>query len=576
MHLRCTPFRRVFATAVFMALFSSTALCANDTIQINENQYFIDVGHKLVLTNMHVSWVNATWTNSKSHILLSEVCAFSNPISNVEVGDAYEIFIPSHNAYFTLYFTELPVVSIQKENSIGQTEEFAAFKLIEPNQNLIESNIGVRIRGGWSQSLPKKSMKIEFWTDQDGTDKENLSLLGMRSDDDWNLQAMYNEPLRVRSKTNNDLWRLINTLHYQNSEPGAINGIRMKYIELFINDAYQGLYCLSERVDRKQLRLKAHNGNIRGELHKGISWGASTFSALPAFDNNSLLWGGFEYKHPEEEIDWSNLYELVDFVMNAPSAAFYQDYPNRFDTENLVDYFIFLNLLRATDNTGKNIYIAKYDANSKYFYVPWDLDGSFGTIWDGSNAPITDDILSNGFYNRLMFDCSTNGFRQKLKDKWLALRSTLLTEDFLMLMFTENHDVLVQNGIYERESMVWPDFSLDDSGLAYLSGWISDRLYYLDMKFTEACVPMSTDGPMMDGKMFRIYPNPTANVMHIESEYFSEFNVYVYNNLGQLVFQESAHPTRHAISLAHLDNGIYFVQLVNKDFREVTKVVVAN
>ncbi len=418
-------------------------------------------------------------------------------------------------------------------------------------------------------------MKIEFWLDSNGNVTENVSLLGMRSDDDWNLQAMYNEPLRVRSKTNNDLWRLINTLHYQNSEPGAINGIKMRYIELFINDAYQGVYCLSERVDRKQLRLKSHNGNIRGELYKGISWGASTFSSLPAFDNNSLLWGGFEYKHPKEETDWTSLYDLVDFVMNAPSAAFYQDYANRFDPDNLVDYFIFLNLLRATDNTGKNICIAKYDANSKYFYVPWDLDGAFGTIWDGSNAPYTDDILSNGFYNRLMFDCGANGFREKLKNKWLALRSTVITENYLMALFAENHNVLVQNGIYERESMVWPDFVLDDSALDYMSGWIADRLDYLDMKFTETCVPMSADGPKNDGKMFHIYPNPTADVMYMESEFFSEFDVFVYNNLGQVVLQESAHPTPKAINLAHLENGIYFVRVVGKDFREVTKVVVA-
>lgn len=560
---------------LFTTLSNTISLCANDTIQINQNQYFIDLEHKLVLTNMQVSWVNATWTNSKSHISLHEVCAFSSPIGDVEVGNAYEVFVPSHGAFFTLYFTEMPIVGITTQHVIGQTEVFAQFKLVEPNLNLVESNVGVRYRGGWSQSLPKKSMKIEFWIDSNGIVTENISLLGMRSDDDWNLQAMYNEPLRIRSKTNFDLWRLINTLHYHNSEPGAINGVRMRYIELFINDVYRGVYCLSERVDRKQLRLKQHDGSIRGELHKGVSWGASTFSSLPAFNNNSLLWGGFEYKHPKEETDWTHLYELVDFVINSSSGEFFQGYASRFDLDNLVDYFIFLNLLRATDNTGKNIYIAKYNTNSKYFYVPWDLDGAFGTIWDGSNAPITDDILSNGFYNRLMFDCDTNGFRAKLKDKWLALRSTVITENYLLALFAENHNALVQNGIYERESMVWPDFVFDDSALDYMSGWIEERLAYLDMKFTEACVPMSADGPVIDGKMFHIYPNPTADVMHIESAIFEEFDVYVYNNLGQLLFHENMSPRNHTISLGRLNAGIYFVRVVHKDFTELSKVLVS-
>ncbi len=116
---------------LFVALFNAMPLCANDTIQINENQYFIDIGHKLVLTNMHVSWINATWTNSKSHISLSEICTFSSPIGNVEVGNAYEIFVPSQNAFFTLFFTEMPIVGITTPHVVGQTEVFAQFKLVE-------------------------------------------------------------------------------------------------------------------------------------------------------------------------------------------------------------------------------------------------------------------------------------------------------------------------------------------------------------------------------------------------------------------------------------------------------------
>src|SRR5690606_6876128 len=107
-----------------------------------------------------------------------------------------------------------------------------------------------------------------------------------------------------------------------------------------------------------------------------------------------------------------------------------------------------LNLLRATDNTGKNTYIGKYSENTKYFYVPWDLDGSFGTIWDGTNDNTTTDLLSNGFYNRLEYDCSSDGFRVNLKNKWLKLRSTVITHNSIMSLFTSNNDYLETNGVY--------------------------------------------------------------------------------------------------------------------------------
>ncbi len=471
---------------LFFILLLTNIVKANDVIQINENQYFIDNSKKLVVINMDVATINSTWPNSKTHIFLNEKCEFLTPIDSLEIGTPYTIFIPSQNSNFALYFSELPIISITTNYTIVDDPcVLAYFKMIETNQNVVESNIGIQNRGAFSQSWPKKPMEIEFWKDQTGTETVDYSLLGMVKNDAWNLQAMYNEPLRIRSKTNNELWRMINQLHYQAKEPDAINGIRMKYVELFLNNEYRGLYCIGEKVSRKQLKLKKHNGSIRGELYKGITWGASTFSYAIDYDNNSLIWSGFEYKHPDEEINWANIHGLVSFVVNSTNKVFFDDYKNRFELDNLVDYYIFINLLRATDNTGKNLYIAKYDSNTKYFYVPWDLDGSFGTIYDGTNVNITNDILTNGFYGRLIYDFSPNGFREKLETKWLALRSGVIKHDFLMSLFTSNHDYLKNNGVYERENLAWTNYTYNNTNLDYMSDWITNRLAYLDKIFTK-------------------------------------------------------------------------------------------
>src|SRR5690606_8152803 len=139
------------------------------------------------------------------------------------------------------------------------------------------------------------------------------------------------------------------------------------------------------------------------------------------------------------EIDWSNLYNLIDFVKNSNNNEFYAQYQNKFQLDNMVDYFIFLNLLRATDNTGKNIYIAKYDTEEPYFYVPWDLDGTFGIIWSGNHENITNDILRNKLYDRLLQDCSVNGFREKLRDRWNSAKQSIFNHDFLMNKFQESY-----------------------------------------------------------------------------------------------------------------------------------------
>src|SRR5690606_26557681 len=104
------------------------------------------------------------------------------------------------------------------------------------------------------------------------------------------------------------------------AEPNAVTGVAMEYAELFVNGSYQGIYALSERIDRKQLKLKKYNGSIRGQLYQGVSWGAPTFSFAPPYNDSLRSWSGFEYKYPTEVTEWFFLHEFVDFVINAPEG----------------------------------------------------------------------------------------------------------------------------------------------------------------------------------------------------------------------------------------------------------------
>src|SRR5690606_26300399 len=421
---------------IWFIFWVSITATANETIVLNTEMYGIDHNKKLIVSNNSVENINTMYPNLKTAILLDVHYTFSVPVQTIEVGMPYSVIHSGNEQTYTLYFTELPLVYINTPYTIVDSPKvWASFRLTENNGNSISSDIGIEYRGGFSQTLLKKSMEIEFWEDNTGEETVDYSLLGMRSDDDWNLQAMYNEPLRFLSKTNNDLWRLFHTVYYIDEEPEAVNGIKMTYSELFINGEYRGVYAVSEKIDRKQLKLKNHNGSIRGELYKGDTWGATTFTSLPPYDNTSDYWGGWEYKHPEEEINWSNLYDFTNFVINGNDIDFYAQYQDKLQVDNMVDYFIFLNVLRATDNTGKNLYLAKYTTNEPYFYVPWDLDGTFGIIWDGSQENITTGLLTNGLYNRLWTDCQNNGFREKLQARWNSVKQTIFNHDFLMNMF---------------------------------------------------------------------------------------------------------------------------------------------
>ncbi len=566
--------KNLMKRTAFLLLFLSVFVHANEIITIDAMMFGIDNNKKLIVSNKNVAEINLAYPGIKTDILLDASYTFVTPVQTIQIGTPYEIRFSGNNEIYTLYFTELPIIYITTPHEIVDSHKvWASFKLIENNESSILSDIGIEFRGSWTQTLPKKSLEIEFWENNTGEDTQDFSPLGLRSDDDWNLQAMFNEPLRFHSKTGNELWKLFHTVYYQAQEPQAINGIGMVYSEMFLNNQYMGVYAVSEKIDKKQLKLKNHNGNIRGELYKGdeLGNGAAGFRWIGPYDNNYDVWDGFEYKHPEEEIDWSNLYNLIDFVINEPDATFYNQYQNKFNIDNIVDYFIFINLLWAADNTGKNLYIAKYDTNESYFYVPWDLDGIFGTLFDGSQLYITNDVLTNGLYDRVLRDCSVNGFRDKVKTRWNEARQNLFTHTNLMNLMEQNFYYLSNNGVYNREHIAWNEYVSDTNHLNYISDWLTDRLEFLDQIFNESCLIGTEDFTPHDNLV--IYPNPASNLLYFKSNEHAAYEVSIYDFQGKLVLKSQVRNSK--LDISGLSNGVYMVQIKSGNKQYINKLIVS-
>ena len=545
---------------IFCLILISSIVRGQNTAFIAHGMYQIDHQKKIILINQNVDEVNAQSPSGEySKISLGNKFELLQTIGNFEYGENYLVESELTSDYYSLYFTRLPIISITTSNTIvDEPRTHAYFYMSEPDQTIVSSNIGIEYRGGWTQTLDKKSLRIEFWEDMEGNATKDVSLLGMRSDDDWNLQAMFNEPLRFHNKTCFELWNRIDTLYYIDEESSAINGVNMSYVEIFINGDYQGVYGLGERIDRKQLKLKKHNGNIRGELYKGDDWTSATlFLDAPAYDNNEVVWSGFEYEHPEEEINWENLHDFVSFVAHSSEQDFMDNYASYIKMDNAVNYFIFINLIRATDNRGKNTYIAKYKANEPYFFVPWDLDGTFGVVWDGNNENITNDILSNHLFDRLLDDCSPNGFVDQVQNRWAFLRQQVITHENITELFLQNHNYLKENGVYKRESLKWETYAYPSDQLNYMSNWLTNRLNFLDTYFTTDCMGLgiADESPLI----LSVYPNPASTLLNIQTELADDFQIS--DLLGSTVLRGTIKPGNSQLDISHLNPGVYFLKV---------------
>ena len=478
---------------------------------------------------------------------------------------------------YTYYRSEMPLITITTDGPIINTPAVhGTISVADANGHVITMHAGFKIRGTSSQQYDKKSYRVELWEDATGTTMMDTTFLGLRSDDDWNLEAMWSQPLRLRNKVANQLWMEMHQLYYQDLEPEARSGVRMEYADVFVNGSYMGIYALSERMDRKQLELKKYNGELRGLLYKGNGDGAPTFESLPAYDNALGTWDNYEWVYPNESdtaINWGHLYSFTNFVMNASDNVFYTQYSTQFDKSNAIDYYLFINALKAMDNMGRNLFLARYKKTGPYFYLPWDLDAIWGLSTDGNQSYNAGGLMSNGFFDRLIKDCNSNGFVASAQTRYNALRSTILTKEHIMQLVQNQYDNLLENGAYDREHEAWPSFTVDASQLTYMSSWLDARFNYLDAEINAACGTWELE-EITDNQFVEVFPNPAKDRINICFAEACEASVKLYDMTGRMVYSKNSKTQILVIPTQGLGSGVYTL-IINADrWQSASRVVV--
>jgi len=353
----------------------------------------------------------------------------------------------------------------------------------------------IKWRGGSTNSpnKHKRNYKIKFY--------EDVSLFGLRSDNNWILDAGQADLFRLRNRIATELWNdMAHKPYYYYQEPNVLTGVRGKVIEVYLNNEYMGIYCLTEAMDRKQLKLKKYDkltGTIHGGLWKATDWGNSLMYDITAYDNSKETWGAFEVKYPElddvEETDYSTLYNAISFVANSTDEEFKNHIHNYFDMPVIIDYYIFLHVLNAFDNTGKNIYWAVYDkeTDKKLTLAVWDLDGTVGQKWiekwiPNATSPELEVENNLNLYVRLK-KLNANNFNQKVLERYSELRKNILSTDNLINRYEYYYQLIKNCGAAEREQQKWSeDTDIDGRVLNFESeyndivNWITKHMEFLD------------------------------------------------------------------------------------------------
>ncbi|NEN22284.1 T9SS type A sorting domain-containing protein [Cryomorpha ignava] len=549
---------KIIALLITFILLATAGFSQSLNIDVPEHRFRIDPYNKIIVIQRQ----NLDEYSDLSGFDELELTLLNFEFTFVEIPESLEFtgwyIVNNGSVNYNLFFTTLPLIKIQSPGNIPDEPKVPAeFYYADADQILI-ATIGIERRGGISQSYPKKTYDIEFWEDAETEISIDVQFGNMRNDDDWILDAMYNEPLRIRSKNAHQLWLDIHQPHYLQEKPNAKSGANVQYVELFLNGRYNGIYMLSEQIDRKLLKVEHFDGEIKGEIYKGVYHGdANNFWDLPDFDNQSRNWEGYEYEYPkaQDTTNWQNLYDFTDFVINSSDSEF-EDVWIKFNYDNYLDYFIFLNVLRATDNYGKNIYTARLNSESPYFYLPWDLDGCFGTKWNGTYLTATDSILENGFMSRVI-ESDVSNYAAEVSTRYFELREGVLHPDSLIGRFSEAYELLKANNIYAREALVFPNYPYDQESFDYIANWTEERIAFLDIYFGYT---VSID-EISERQNF-VYPVPATNLIYVTHNLFYKNKQYsIYNLQGQTV--QTGNISKNTIDISSIRAGFYIFKVGN-------------
>ena len=374
----------------------------------------------------------------------------------------------------------LPIVTITTSEAIQDEPKVdCLFTLFDPEartdageeKNLVyfESQAGIEYRGNTAQHYKKKPFNFKLY--DDSHNKREAQLLNIRNDNSWILDAMYLDPARMRDRVCFDIWNSFNRPYYIGEKPKAMSGTRGYYVEVFVNGEYQGLYTLTDRIDRKQYQIEKEGGYI----YKTKDWTeACRLCGCQTPSNNDYYWdsASIEQEYPDADDGqkpyFNFLADLITFVSSSSKKDFSNKFEEHFDMHSVVDAFIFINMVVADDNLGKNTYwiLRNVNENKKFIHGLWDLNGSLGRTWNRREEDPKQGFLTYGIdnenpgkypyriYQRIVDENPAN-IHQKIYDRWNELKDTAFAPDRFNQIVDEYVRLQMVSGAHDREVARW-------------------------------------------------------------------------------------------------------------------------
>ena len=411
----------------------------------------------------------------------------------------------------------LPVLRVNFEGKFKKGMDYVngQMELTDTDGSVIAMPAKFKTRGATAASyMMKPSFNMKLRT-ADYTQEVDTVLLGLRSVSSWILDGMAIDRICMRNRVAFDIWNDFSRLPYD-TQFGGRNGTVGRFVEVYINDAYYGIYCLNDRVNRKLLNLKKVEEGVFGSVQvRGVLYKSGTTDISPqespSYNADSsacvVSWhNAWELSYPSDYggvVAWA---PLQDAFANGKTAAYVKQY---FFLENLADYQIHVMALSIGDNWGNKNHFCSIrnitkdindpdtaQANKRRFVMtPWDLDTSLGGAYDGSkyNGSYTEwsvmDVAKNPLYP-ISAVANDKEYKAVLKQRWKQARVGAFSPDSVNAKLERYRDLFLQSGAWQRmvdhfeAKSSKPKYVVDlAQEISYIEAWYAARFIEVDAYF---------------------------------------------------------------------------------------------
>ncbi|MBM7635776.1 CotH kinase family protein [Streptococcus saliviloxodontae] len=320
-------------------------------------------------------------------------------------------------------------VSRYKVNAILQVGDENGPKAGTLGYDAQTPNVTVQVRGQTSSRNPQKNYKIAI-------KKDKGSYYGQTT---INLNKHQTEGLRFRNMMAYTLLQDI---------PQLLS-LRTEFVHLYVKDPNSttpndfidyGLYTQVEQLNNAG--KKAHNLDTSGQLYKINQFEFYKDDVIKLSSDATYDKKAFEEKlEIKGSDDHQKLLDLIDKV-NDPSLDFDKVLDENLDRTNLAYWMAFNILMGNHDTQNRNMYFYSPLNSERWYFIPWDNDGSlFKTEYQikGNPGDAAWETGVSNYWGNLLFRraLKTESFRKELTAAIEDLRQNYLTDQKITSLSTE-------------------------------------------------------------------------------------------------------------------------------------------